>query len=352
MKTVEEIYQSLLETFAQRAGYAAEDSCDLAVRLYAAAAELQALSIQADWVLDQSFPQTAEGVYLDYHAAARGLSRMPAVKARGVLRFSVDSAGSADRTIEAGTVCMTPGETRFQTTQSGVLAAGALWVDIPAEAVEAGASGNAAAGAVTVLTACPVGVTACTNPAAFTGGCDAETDGALRERVLDSYRRLPNGANAAWYEETAMSHDGVAAARAVGRARGTGTVDVYIAAPGGVPEDGLLEEVRADLQQRREIAVDVAVKAPEVRTVDVAVELAVDGGAAFSDVKERVETAVTGYFTGGRLGKGVLLAELGRRVFDAEGVANYHILSPAADVPPSVTVLPVLGALTVTEMEG
>ena len=149
-----------------------------------------------------------------------------------------------------------------------------------------------------------------------------------------------------------MSHDGVAAARAVGRARGTGTVDVYIAAPGGVPDSALLEEVRADLQQRREIAVDVAVKAPEVRTVDVAVELAVDGGAAFSDVKERVETAVTGYFTGGRLGKGVLLAELGRRVFDAEGVANYHILSPAADVPPSVTVLPVLGALTVTEMEG
>ena len=149
-----------------------------------------------------------------------------------------------------------------------------------------------------------------------------------------------------------MSHDGVAAARAVGRARGTGTVDVYIAAPGGVPEDDLLEEVRADLQQRREIAVDVEVKAPEVRTVDVAVELAVDGGAAFSDVKERVETAVTGYFTGGRLGKGVLLAELGRRVFDAEGVANYHILSPAADVAANVTVLPVLGALTVTEMEG
>lgn len=86
--------------------------------------------------------------------------------------------------------------------------------------------------------------------------------------------------------------------------------------------------------------------------MDVAVELAVDGGAAFSDVKERVETAVTGYFTGGRLGKGVLLAELGRRVFDAEGVANYHILSPAADVAANVTVLPVLGALTVTEMEG
>ncbi len=62
MKTVDEIYQSLLNAFRERAGSALADSCDLAVRLRAAAAELQALSIQADWVLDQSFPQTAQGI--------------------------------------------------------------------------------------------------------------------------------------------------------------------------------------------------------------------------------------------------------------------------------------------------
>ena len=77
MKTVEEIYETLKADMAQRAGFVPEDGCDLAVRLWAAAAQIQALEIQADWVLDQSFPQTAEGVYLDRHADMRGLTRLP-----------------------------------------------------------------------------------------------------------------------------------------------------------------------------------------------------------------------------------------------------------------------------------
>ena len=56
MKNIEEIYQELLAAFAERAGFTPEEGCDLAVRLWAAAAQLQALGIQADWVLDQSFP--------------------------------------------------------------------------------------------------------------------------------------------------------------------------------------------------------------------------------------------------------------------------------------------------------
>ena len=107
MKTTEEIYQSLLAAFAQRAGFTPEADCDLAVRLYAAAAELQALGIQGEWVLDQSFPQTAGGAYLDYHAQMRGITRTAATKAAGTLRFSVERAAAADLTIAAGTVCMT-----------------------------------------------------------------------------------------------------------------------------------------------------------------------------------------------------------------------------------------------------
>ena len=60
MRTIEEIYQDLLAAFAERAGFVPENGCDLAVRLWAAAAQLQALGIQADWVLNQSFPQTAQ----------------------------------------------------------------------------------------------------------------------------------------------------------------------------------------------------------------------------------------------------------------------------------------------------
>ena len=172
MRTIETIYQELLTAFGDRAGFQPEAGCDLAVRLWAAAAELQALEAQADWVLDQSFPQTAQGVYLDRHGVMRGLKRLPAARSAGILRFSVETAPAMDLTIQAGTVCMTAEEVRVQTTEDAVIQAGERFADAPAEAVEAGAGGYVVPGAVRFLTACPVAVTAVTNPNAFTGGSD------------------------------------------------------------------------------------------------------------------------------------------------------------------------------------
>lgn len=350
VKSIEEIYQELLEAFGERAGFALEGNCDLAVRLWAAAAQVQALEMQADWVLDQSFPQTAQGIYLDRHAAMRGLSRAPASKAVGELRFLVDMAPSTDITIPADTVCMTAGEVRFRTTKAVVLKAGALFADTTAEALEGGSGGNAVPGAVAILTACPIAVTGVTNPAAFTGGSDAEDDEALRQRILESYQRLPNGANAAWYEQTAMGHSGVAAARAVGRARGIGTVDVYVAGESGQPTEALLTELQAELQEKREIAVDVLVKAPTVKTVDVSVAVDVKENTDFDTVKTAVEQVIANFFGGRLLGQPVRLAELGSRIYALKHVTNYRFSKPTEDLAADDTVLPMLGALAVTEM--
>lgn len=201
MKEWTGIYEQMRGTFAQRAGFVPSEGCDSAVRLYALAAELQSLLMQADWVLDQSFPQTAQGMYLDYHAETRGITRAAAEKAVGTLRFAAADKVTAACPIEKGTVCMTAEGVRFETTEDATIAVGSQWADVPAQAVEAGAGGNVIAGTVTLLSAMPVGVVQCTNPAAFSGGCDAESDEALRGRVLASYQRLPNGANAAYYEQ-------------------------------------------------------------------------------------------------------------------------------------------------------
>jgi len=351
VKDIKEIYEELLTAFAQRAGFTPGDGCDLAVRLWAAAAQIQALGIQADWVLNQSFPQTAQGVYLDRHGQMRALSRQEATKAVGTLRFSVNMAPVSDISIPAGTVCMTAAETRFQTTEEVVLAADTLMVDAPAEAVESGSSGNALPGAICILTACPLAVTGCTNPEAFSGGSDAEDDEAFRSRILESYQRLPNGANAAWYEQTAMGYPDVAAAKAVGRARGIGTVDVYVAEESGLPSEELLTGLQEELQEKREIAVDVEVKAPTVQSVDVEVAVAKRDGVDTETVKAAAEQAITTYFTGRLLGKPVLLAELGNRLYALEDIENYCFSAPTADLPADDAVLPVLGELTVTEME-
>lgn len=50
----------------------------------------------------------------------------------------------------------------------------------------------------TVLTRAPGRRFGVLNPRAFTGGSGAESDDDLRARVLDSFIRLPNGANAAF----------------------------------------------------------------------------------------------------------------------------------------------------------
>ena len=286
MKNIETIYDEMRESFAAAAGFTPADSCDSAVRLYSLAAQIASLLVQADWVLAQSFPQTAQGEYLDYHAFARALERGAAVRAEGVIRFGGTAAGQS--VIPAGTVCMSEDGARFETTEDAVIEAGREWVDVPARAVEPGAAGNVIAGRIRFIGAMPAGVSACTNPAAFTGGTDAEDDESLRKRILDSYRRLPNGANAAYYEQEAVAA-GAAAAKAVGRSRGIGTVDVYITSQEGAPSEDLVAEVRKRLEEKREIAVDLEVLAPEAVTVELRAEIQSAAGAEFAAVCERVE---------------------------------------------------------------
>ena len=350
MKELTEIYEGLRDCFAQKAGFVPNEGCDSAVRLYALAAELESLLLQADWVLDQSFPQTAQGTYLDYHAETRGITRAAAERASGVIRFAAADKVTAVCPIEQGTVCMSAEGVRFETTEDAAIAVGDRWADVPARAVEAGASGNVIAGAVTLMSAMPAGVVQCSNPEAFSGGSDAESDEALRARILSSYRRLPNGANAAYYEQEALRYPGVAAAKAVGRARGIGTVSVVIATHAGVPDAALIGEVEAELQEKREIAVDLKVLAPTTKRVNVTAALKAASGYTVEEVKAGAQSALEALFTGALLGKSVTTARLLTLLCGVEGMENVHLSAPTADVSVSATELPTLGAVTFSEL--
>lgn len=349
MEELNAIYERMRAIFAEEAGFVPNDGCDAMVRLYALASEVQSLLAQADWVLDQSFPQTAVGQYLDYHAETRALTRLPAAKAAGVLRFSAPSAAVTDYEIDAGSVAMTSGGVRFETTEKATLAKGETYVDVPASAVEAGVSGNAIAGAIHLMSVYPVGITQCVNPEAFSGGSDEESDEKLRERVLASYKRLPNGANAAFYEQRALAHAGVRAASVIPRENGIGTVGVVIAAEDGAPSEALVAEVQADIQKVREIAVDVTVRAPSVKTVAVTAALTPKAGASFDEAKAAVTGALAAYFGGEMLGRSVYRAALGNVIYGTGLVENYRLSAPASDIAGAADRLPVLGTLRLTE---
>lgn len=349
MKTTETIYEEMKALYGTMAGVTPADGGDLELRLYAAAAQLYALWQQAEFVLRQSFPQTAVEDALDRHGEIRGITRRPAGHAVGTLRFSLSQAASRDTAVPAGTTCTDASGRAFETTGAGTIPAGALSCDVPARAVAAGREGNVPADTVTYMVLAPAGVFACTNPAAFTDGSDRESDEALRGRVLKSYRRLPNGANIAYYESQALSVEGVTAVSVLPKHRGVGTVDVVIASETGVPSQTLIQTVQNLLEGQREICVDLQVLAPKAKSVSVTATVTVGADYDADGVVQAVRQAVQGYFNGGRLGKPVLRAELCRIIYDVPGVVNYALSVPSADVDVAADTLPVLGTLRVTK---
>lgn len=349
MITLEEIYGGLAAEFQARTGKSAGSSSELAVRFYAVAAQIYALYVQGEWTRRQCFPQTAQGEELDKHALLRGVARRQAAKAGGAVRFYVDEAQEAAVDIPKGTVCMTAGGVRFNTTEEAAVAPGALYAEVPVEAAEAGAAGNVGAGTVVYMAQPPVRIVACANVEPFTQGLDTEGDEALRERVLATFRRLANGANNAFYRQAAMSFPEVAAVTVLPKNRGVGTVDIVPAAQGGVPSQALLAEMQDYFDRVREIAVDVKVNGPTVETVDVSLKLWAAEGRDFSGVSGAVEKLLTAWFNGERLGKPLTRAQLTSLVFGVDGVDNCEILSPAADLPLDSVTLPVLGTLAITD---
>ena len=350
MKTIDEIYREMLACFGEETGLEPREGTDLSARMYTLAAQVYALYVQADWVARQAFPQTAEGEYLDYHAQLRSLERKPALPAQGTVRFTAGEAAQSDRAIPEGTVCMTAGLVRFATTQAAVLPAGELTVDVPVQALEPGTAGNVSAQTVVSMAVAPMGIASCTNPQAFAGGADGEGDEELRARILDTFRRLPNGANAAFYEQGALSFDQVAAAAVIPKPRGLGSVDVIVSTLAGTPGEELLEQLQDYFEQRREIAVDVQVKAPTPVTVNVAVQVKAKGGWDKTQVLDQVEETLESWFDGKLLGQDVLLARLGSLIYGCDGVENYAVSAPAADLAVDADELPVLGTLSVEEM--
>lgn len=349
MKTAQELYESMLRVFREKTGYNVSDSCDLSVRLYALAAELESLYAYADFAAQQAFPQTAVGEHLDLHGAMRNLTRKPGSAAAGVLRLSVEEVHAADIIVPAGSIFSTAEGIQYETDDNVVIPAGSRTADAAATCTTLGEAGNTAAGTVCNLTHAPYAVAAVTNPAAMTGGVDAESDAAFRERILLSYSRLPNGANAAYYETVVMRHPDVVACKVMPCFEGVGTVGIYVAAKEGIPDGALLQAVQAELIRLREISVRALVLQPKAVSVNVKAQVwpapGVSDDAAIAAAKE----AISDYFTGHLLCQPVYRSTLGNLLYKTGKIANYVITEPTADIQGQDGRLPVLGTLQVTK---
>ena len=351
METYEQILSHMKEVYEQESGHSAEDVSDAGLRLRVMAGELYRLQTELSWLERQAFPQTAAGEWLDRHGEMRGVTRKAATHAKGEITFSRYLPLSFDLVIPKGTRCASTGSApiEYETTEEAVLTAGNLSLTIPCQAVLSGPDGNIAAGYVNTLLTALTGINYVGNRVPFTGGREQETDEEYRGRVLSAYANIPNGTNAAYYRDVALSCEGVGSVGVIPRKDGNGTVGVYIWGEGEAPAQAVLNRVKEECEQRREMGVTVSVQAAAAKKIDVGVRIKLPDGGGMERAREDIQKAMTAYFAGLTVGSPVYLAALERVILNACPATKISFFVTMRDYSGAQDTVPVLGTVTVEE---
>lgn len=314
-------------------------------------------------VMGQSFVQTAIGAWLDLKVREVGITRNPAVKARVYLTFSRAEPATENITVPAGTICKSRKDAegkdyRFITVAGAVLEEGQMQVVVEAEAEQPGASWNVGQDTITRMITRVTGIDAVTNADFIEDGnqvsyliregSDPETDEQLRGRAITTWETLGLGGTREAYRTWALSVPGVIAASVLDDFPfGPGTVGVVILGENGAPTPELISEVHQFIKARKPLTADVRVLAPEIVTVDLALEVTRFATADRDRIDAAVRDAVAEYARGLQLGEGLVIARLIDAVMDVEGVYNLRVLSPGGDVPIGVDRFLVIGELEI-----
>mgnify|MGYP002359215514 CR=1 FL=1 len=159
---------------------------------------------------------TKSGAELDDFVKLFGFSRLPARRATGLVTFERTTPASQPITLPPNTQLITDSlpQVIIATVTPGVFSIGATTVTVPGQAVVSGSAGNISAHSVGRALTTLQGVSSFSNPQAFTGGVDAETDAALRARFKRTIFRSMAGTES-MYLATALEHPNVVQANVV-----------------------------------------------------------------------------------------------------------------------------------------
>ena len=143
--------------------------------------------------------------------------------------------------------------------------------------------------------------------------------------------------------------DGIVACAVAPCARGALSLDVIPADASGVPTQAQLNQVAELLEGRREIGLDVLVRAPVTVQLDVDVTVRCADGVRFNDADYPIRQAVRSFFTGKLLGKPVYESALSHLIFRTGLVKDCIVDMDGRGELVGQTQLPVLQSLTVSE---
>jgi uncharacterized phage protein gp47/JayE len=260
-----------------------------------AANEFENVNISLSNVLTWGFASIDQPrEYLEKRCAEFGVYPKPAVKATGQVTFT----GTDGTVIPLGTEVLTNDiePIVFVTTEQKTITGGIATVT--AEAKVAGASGNVAAGKITIVGGTISGITSVTNALPFDGGTDIESDEALLNRYFEKVRKPATSGNANHYVQWAKEVPGVFDAKCFPVWNGNGTVKVVLLDENGTaPSQSIVEDVIEYINDGRlPIGANLTVVGATEVPINVSATVTLAPGADIATVKAEFESALRDYF--------------------------------------------------------
>lgn len=258
-----------------------------------AAVELQNLYIELDWILEQSFGDTASREFLIKRAMERGLKPNAATNAvlKGeftplILKINVGSKFSLGTLNYTITEKITDGTYKLKCDEEGTIGNGLFGELIPIDYIEGLETAH-----LTEL---------------LIPGEDEEETEVFRTRFLNSYNSNSFGGNIADYKEKVNMLDGVGGVKVYPVWNGGGTVKLVIINSGnGVPSSELIESVQTTIDPTQNsgkgfglapIGHVVTVIGVSETTVDIHLNITFQTGWDWNAINGYVEDVIDSYF--------------------------------------------------------
>lgn len=323
--TYNEILNAMKTAFFNECGETVQPLSDLGARFKAVASELFSISCYGDYILKQSYPQTATGEYLDFHAQLRGLKRKSAAKASGSLTFSISEALQTDTQISAGTLCAVKDAPyiQFSTNESVTIPAGETAAVTAATAIACGEEYNVKSGEVTVMVNPPIGVNAVVNDFDFCGGYSGESDSELRKRIISAYSVPLKGLSTEMLRTAVLENDDIIDCSIVKKDSG---VNVYVVTRQYDINDEIVSSVINSLQILEFFGMGVEVYPAVQKPFDLNIEVCANAVA-----DREILSAVNEFARSVKIGENIKLNQLISIIASIEQVEYCSVGSSTAD---------------------
>lgn len=296
-----------------------------------------------DWVARQAIPDTAEAECLERWARIWNITRNAATFSTGSVTFT----GTNGTLIPDGTIVQRQDGVQYATQGDVTITSGTATAAVLA--VEAGATGDLAAGTSVFLLQPIAGVQSTATVAAggINGGTDVESDERLLARLLKRIQEPPQGGSASDYEQWALAVPGVTRVWVSPLEMGAGTVTVRFVTdddPGGIiPDAGKVDEVQEYIDLVRPVTATVFVVAPVADPLNMTIKISPNTAAVQAAVQAELQDLIT---RDAEPGGTILISRLREAVSIAAGEENNQIVTPTADVTHATGHMAVLGTIT------